>query len=703
MRFSFNMAKVLRAFALACISAMLVVSSFAQTGTSVVSGTIKDGQGNVVPGATVTLLGGQGTSRTATTNSGGVYSFPSVSPGMYRVEVEAQGFKKALVSEFQALTDLSTEINVSLEIGLVSETVNVQASSLESIVNTQDASMGNNFVAQQILQLPLQGRNVGNLLSLQAGVTPDGSVSGSRSDQANITLDGVDVNEQVNGQAFTPVLRVTPDSVEEFRVTTQNADASKGRSSGAQISLITKSGSNNFSGALYEYYRSPGFSANDFFNNRNGIDRPGLIRHLFGGRLSGPIVKDKLFFFYNYEGMRESKGSVVNRVVPLPSLGQGLLNFRGNLPGETPCTGAGVPAGCTPARVITLNTAQINALTGPTSIGSPAVVDVNPAVTAFFASVAAKYPSNNNQTGDGLNTGGFSFNAPTPVKLNTHTARFDYSINSNHTLSARGNYQQDLATGISRFPDTPGISTWSHPLGMSVKHSWVIKNNLVNNFTYGLTRNAFTNLGDSDQNQISFGNVYPIFTPFTYARNFDRVTPVHNITDDVSWVKGNHTFQFGVNLRFVKNRTANAARAFDNAFTNETYYATSGSLTPQSPVLAAGYRIASSDVNAVKGVLTALWGRYTQYTANYNFQLDGTPQAAGSPIVREFKTEEYDGYFQDVWKIRPNLTLTAGLRYGISLPITETQGFETKPNVALSDYLQNRITASSNGQNYNVP
>src|SRR5690606_33479067 len=125
------------------------------------------GQGNVVPGATVTLISDQGTSRTATTNSIGIYNFPSIATGAYRIEVEAPGLKKALVSQFQALTDITTDISVTLEIGQVTETVNVQASSLESIVNTQDASLGNNFVAQQISQLPLEGRNVANLLSLQ--------------------------------------------------------------------------------------------------------------------------------------------------------------------------------------------------------------------------------------------------------------------------------------------------------------------------------------------------------------------------------------------------------------------------------------------------------------------------------------------------------------------------------------------------------
>ncbi|HQU91821.1 MAG TPA: TonB-dependent receptor [Pyrinomonadaceae bacterium] len=666
---------------------MLIANGFAQTGTSVVSGTVRDSQGNVVPGATVTLLSDKGASRTATANSGGTYSFPSLSPGAYRIEVEAQGFKKAAVSEFQALTDLPVVVNVSLEVGQVSETVNVQASSIESIVNTQDASLGNNFVSQQIQQLPLNARNVGDLLSLQAGVTPDGSVSGSRSDQANITLDGVDVNEQVNGNAFSPVLRVNPDSVDEFRVTTQNADASKGRSSGAQISLITKAGNNEFQGALYEYYRGPRFTANDWINNAAGRDRPGLIRHLFGGRLGGPIVKDKLFFFYNYEALRESKSSPVNRLVPLASMGQGQLKFR--------------DAG---GAVVTVSTAQINALTGPASLGSPSVVDVNPATVALFAAAAAKYPANNTLLGDGLNTGGFSFNSLAPVEQNTHTGNFTYNVNAAHTLSLRGNYQQDLLTGVSRFPDTPGTNRWGHPLGISAKHTWIIKNNLVNNFTYGLTRNAFSTQGDSSDDAITFGNQFAIFTPYSYARTSARVTPVHNFTDDVSWVKGNHTFQFGMNLRFVKNRTDNFARAFDNAVMNETFYATSGTLQPHIPLQnALGITIPNSQIPAVRSVLTSLWGRFTQYTANYNFNLDGTAQAPRTPVTREYATEEYDGYFQDVWKVRSNVTVTAGLRYGISMPIHETQGFETRPNVSLSEYLQKRITAASNGQNYTEP
>ncbi|MEP7077227.1 MAG: carboxypeptidase-like regulatory domain-containing protein, partial [Acidobacteriota bacterium] len=224
---------------------------WSQTGSSSVTGSVTDAQGNAVPGATVTLVSQQNTRRSTVTSNNGLFTLTSVVPGVYKVEVGAVGFKRSHVSAFQALVDKPTEINLRLEVGEVSETVTVDASSIENIVNTQDASLGNNFVSQQIQQLPLNARNVANLLSLQAAVTPDGSVAGGRADQANITLDGIDVNDQqtgldFTGAAFAPVLRVNPDSVDEFRVTTSNPDASKGRSAGAQISLITKSGTNSF-------------------------------------------------------------------------------------------------------------------------------------------------------------------------------------------------------------------------------------------------------------------------------------------------------------------------------------------------------------------------------------------------------------------------------------------------------------------------
>lgn len=694
-----NSSKLMKkTISLLVFSMFLGLNIYAQSGTSSITGTISDGQGNIVPGAIVALISEQNSRRTVTTNDSGVYTFASVQPGSYKIEVEAKGFKKSNLSAFQALVDKATEINVTLEVGQLNETVEVNTSGIENIVNTQDASIGNNFVAKQIENLPLNGRNVAALLSLQSAVTPDGSVAGGRRDQANLTLDGVDINDQQSGlditgtSAFTGVLRVNPDSVDEFRVTTSNPDASKGRSSGAQISLITKGGTNEFNGALYEYHRNTITTANDFFSNAAGVKRPKLIRNLFGGRIGGPIVKDRLFFFYNYEGMREAKETSVVQTVPLPSLGAGNLKFFDSL-----------------GNAVTLNTAQINSLVVSSGSLAGNVVDVNPTSLAVLAAAAARYPSNDRTTGDGINTGGFRFNSPTPVKQNAHTARFDWILTGDqkHQISLRGNYQQDLVSTFKQFPDTPAPGTWSHPLGFAATHTWLVSNNMTNRFSFGLTRLAFSNQGDSSEPNINFRDV---FTPYRFVRTNSRVNPTFNITDDFTWLKGNHNIQFGTNLRLIRNKLTNFAQAFDNGSMNFGFYAASGGsvLTPVTEFLRTTTgdptrSVGSAWTRSVQSGLTALLGRLSQYTANFNFQLDGNPFPSGSPTAREWATEEYDFYVQDAWKFRPNVTVTMGLRYGLSMPVYETQGFQVAPNIPLQTYFERRVAASARGENYTEP
>ncbi len=660
--------------------------AMAQVGTSSITGQVTDPQGNAVAGASVRLVSSTGTSRTVVSNNDGLYTFSSVSPGTYSVEVEMKGFKKAVVADVKALVDSTTNLNVKVEIGEVTEVVNVDAAGLESIVNTTDASTGNNFVSEQILQLPLQGRNVTNLLSLQAGVTPDGSVVGGRADQANITLDGVDVNNQQNAAAFETVLRVNPDSVDEFRVTTANSDATKGRSSGAQISLITKSGSNQWRGAVYEYHRNTITAANDWFNNASGVERPKLIRNLYGGRIGGPIVKDRLFFFYNYEAMREDKNSGVTRLVPTASLGAGTIRFDDN---------AGTSWNITAA--------QINTFT----LSNLAVVDVNTAVTNLFSAAAGRYPVNDNSQGDGRNTGGFRFNAPVPVKLNMHTARFDWNVTSDqkHTVSFRGNYQQDLIGAAPYLPDTPPTNFWSHPLGFVATHTWLVKSNMTNRFSYGLTRLAYSDQSDSSDPAITFRSV---FQPVAFRRGVDRVNPTQNFTNDFTWIKGNHTLQFGANVRLIKNSRVSFARSFDRAGTNFSWSASNIARTAIQTYIrqVTGNNtlgVASGWSTPVQHALVAILGRLNDYGASYNFNLDGTIIGPNQGIKRIFKTEEYDGYVQDSWKVRSNLTLNLGLRYGISMPVYEAQGFDTVPSIPLGTYLNTTIAAMESGINYREP
>lgn len=689
---------------------LLCGSAFGQgQGFSAIRGSIKDQQGAVVAGANVTLTNAEtNVTRNTTSNDSGQFAFEGVQPGVYRVEVEARGFKKAVINQVAALVSKPADLGeVTMEVGNVTETISVTVGAGEALINTQDASLGNNFVSQQITQLPLNARNVANLLSLQPAVTPSGYVAGGRSDQANLTLDGVDVNEQQTGDAFSPVLRVSPDTVEEFRVTTTNPNASQGRSSGAQVELITKQGSNEWHGNLFEYHRNTVFTANDFFNNSTVIDgkslpRPVLLRNNFGGSLGGPIRKDRFFFFYNYEGRRDARQVPVNRTVPLPSLGQGLLKFVAVTPDKVK-----VPVTLTTAELNALTTGFNNTTNNPTGA---ALVNLNPVTMGILAQAAAKYQANNCRVGDCLNTAGFQFNASVPADLRAHVVRLDFNItkNAKHIAYLRGNYQQDVTGGAPQFPDTLPTQSWSHPYGFVGGYTWTISESKINNFRYGLTREAFTNSGDSNLNAITFRSV---FSSDLFARSFSRTTPTTNITDDFSWIKGNHSLGFGANIRIVRNNRENFANSFDNGITNQSFYSGSGNVLtnpinawlPHLRGLPIGTTIDSSLVTPTRHAFASIIGRLSQYTANFNFNVDGTPLGLNQPVERSFATEEYDVYGQDIWKMRDNLTLTYGMRYGLSRPVYERNGFQTRPSVGLEGYLQQRFAAAERGENFNDP
>ncbi len=699
-----------RILALACgllVSLLAVVPATAQTGTSSVRGTVTDPQGNVVAGATVTLVNTEtNASRTQTTGDGGVYSFELIQPGAYRVEVEASGFKKVVLTDVRALVAQPTEVNAQLEVGALSDTVTVTTQADEALVNRQDATLGNNFVSKQITQLPLEARNVAALLTLQPGVTRSGYVAGARADQANVTLDGVDINEAQNNQIGAPgledspsdaeargntpdnntVLRLNAEAVDEFRVVTTNANAQMGRSSGAQVSVITKSGTNTLHGAGFWFHRPTILTANDFFNNRSGVERPSLIRNTYGGAIGGPIVKDKAFFFYSYEGRKDRSQRGVLRQVPLASLGRGEVRYLD-------------PDG----NVTTLTAANMAAI-------FPGLGGNNAAAVAALADAARRYPANDFGTegdsfrdvGSGrliqLNTAGYRFNAPLPVDLNSHVGRFDLNLTSRQSLFVRTNIIHDVAAGVPAFPDTARPDTWSHPWGIAAGHTWTISNRFVNSFRYGLTREAFTQQGDAAKNEVYFRF---IFFPVLDSRTLSRLTPTHNFTNDFSWTVGNHSAQFGTNIRVIRNERTSFANAFDLAYTNPSYYEDSGSIL--SNAVNDFSALQDGQESIVQAATAALLGRLTTYEARFTFDKDGTLLPPGSPTAREFATEEYDFYGQDMWKIRPNLSLTYGLRYGLSRPVYETGGFEAAPNIGLTEYLNRRIEASAQGRNYDEP
>jgi hypothetical protein len=434
-------------------------------------------------------------------------------------------------------------------------------------------------------------------------------------------------------------------------------------------------------------------TANDFFNNAAGVERPQLLRNIFGGSVGGPIKKDRAFFFFTYEGFREATATSVVREVPLPTLGQGLVRYRTASGASDP----GCPAG-TPGGVDCLTPAEINAAYTAANGSSPGI---NAAGLAVLADAARRYPANDTTVGDQLNTSGFRFNARTPTELNTYIGRFDFNLTSRQTLFVRGNYQNDLVTravyfnpdcstpgdNIQCFPDTPPLTTWNHPKGIAFGHIWTASNSIINRFNYGLTRASFTQNGDSNENRINFRF---IFSPSAFARTLRRTTPVHNFVDDVSWVSGNHSYGFGGNVRLIRNNRISLSPSFDQALINPSFYNASGA------VITDPFSDFESK-NDLRDALTSVIGRYSEYSANLVYDASGQLQPVGTPSNRSFATEEYEVYGQDSWRMRPNFTLNYGLRWSTSTPVYERNGLQVVPNVNLTDYFNQRVQSSFNG------
>ncbi len=677
-----------------------------QTSTTSVRGTVTDPNGAVVPGAAVTLTSpATGVTRNGVTNAQGVYQFLQLPPGTYNITASARGFADAQAQNVRLLVNSPGTINLSLPVAQAKTTVEVTSET--PLVNTQDASLGNAFNTIQIENLPFEGRDPVGILSLQPGVTfvgnnvdqsydsRGGSVNGARSDQTNVTLDGVDDNDPNAGFAFQGALRSTLDSLQEFRVTTSNANAEAGRSSGAQVALVTKSGTNAVHGSVYEVNRNTATSANDWFNKqaqlRSGLpNRPGqLIRNTFGADLGGPLIKNRLFFFLNYEGQRTRESTQVTRTVPSAELRQGIMRYvdaNGNVQTLTPAQFASMDPACTAAGTCPL---------GP---------GANPAVLQ----VLNTYPLPNTTTGagDGLDFQGFTFAAATPSKLDTYIAKLDFNASNAHRLFLRGNLQNDHFTAADagsapQFPGQPSSQVnRNNNKGVAAGWTWTLSNTLLNNLRYGYTRIGLGFAGLQTAPHVIFRGLDDP-TAFTPTRTI--IVPVHNIVDDVSWTKGAHTFQFGGNWRHINNDRNSNERSFFDAITNPSWLdnasiANSGSSLDPA---AFGFPAVSSDFSQSYDLAAAtLAGLVTEVDASYNRTKTGAVLPQGSPVRRRYRSNEFETYLQDAWRIKPNLTVTIGARYTLLQPPYEITGTEVAPSMSLADFFQQRARAMLSGQTY---
>ncbi|HYL86817.1 MAG TPA: carboxypeptidase-like regulatory domain-containing protein [Candidatus Angelobacter sp.] len=702
-----------------CATMLAFAASARGQATTSVRGTITDASGGAVGGATVTITNAESRiERTATSGPDGSYQFLLLPPGTYKLSVAAQGFQTSEQTGLELLVNTPATVNVQLKVGGGKETVTVTGEA--PALNMVDASIGNSFDEKQVLEIPLEGRNVPDLLSLQAGVaytgnriadkdqdTRNGSVNGARSDQSNVTLDGVDVNDQSNGYAFTSVLPVTQDSVEEFRVTTTNYGADQGQGSGAQVTLVTKSGTNSFHGSLYENLRNTITSANDYLVKQSelNIGDPNkplrLNRNIFGTSVGGPVRKDRLFFFANYEGTREREEQREERIIPTPSMCQGIFRYQ-----YLDSAGATQVLSMTPTDLAHLDprspnpSAQFQYPAGTPFGIDPAMLDLtNPAKPGGYLGqtfCTGKTVTNDLSAGDGLNYAGFVFRAPTKLDNDVFIARVDYRLTSNgkHILFWRGALQDLRNPGAPFLPgDAPETTTSDHSKGFVVGYTAVVSPTLTNSFHWGFTRESFGVIGNTNQPWNAF---LGLDQGISYSHNFQ--VPMHNLLDDFSWTKKNHAFQFGTAIGIARDpRTSYLhSNSLGLGTTNWTspigFAGTSSSLDPLNkaahpnlsiPGFAAGTAPEPIDATQYDRPLLALYGMISDVVANYNLDRNGNVLNPGDPVKRNYGLNWYEFYGQDSWRIKPNLTLTYGLRWSLFPPPWETNGLQTSPTFGL--------------------
>ena len=672
------MTKAFSHFLATCLLAMLVLGfatshANAQANASV-TGVVTDATGAVVAQASVTLANPSiGFSVTKTTNAKGVYEFSNVPPASsYSLVFSMNGFATLTIDKITLNVAAKENRDAQLQVGSTAQTVEV-TSNVSETLNTVDATIGSNIDGDRIQDLPnVFVNNAAQYLDLAPGVTPGGAVSGSRSDQTNITLDGLDVNDQRGGFSFTTTVNTPLDAIQELRVTTSGDDASYGHSAGGQMELVTKSGTNKFHGQLFEYNRVTAYTANDYFNNLQGIRNPQLIRNQFGGDLGGPIIPKKLFFFFSYNGLRQVAPEQNLNTVPMSSFYNGQLNYCNQDDGNGNCTNL-VP---TPT-------------TGPNSLAAldPQGVGANQALLSFLQSRGYPAQPNNNSVGDGVNTAGFFFVSPVRSADNTFIGKLDYQL-TNHRLFIRGTWDRSLDGGfggapVQVFPSdpNPSASYVDHARSWVAGDTWTVSGNMTNQASFGETNQvvAFArNYQPTFPNSLSFNDPFygaVLSNPYQSLNAQFPVVPVYQGRDTFTWLHGKHTLQFGGMISPVVFKSGNVTdtNGYGVGLGGNLSGLTSASEFPSDFDF-------NTDTSEYGRLFALILGRYSSVSSGYNYDKAGNPLPQGLVSTRDYHSTQYEVFAQDSWKMRPDLTVTYGLRWQFHKPLTEVNGFEAIQN-----------------------
>ena len=676
------------------------------------TGVVTDTSGAVVAEVAVTLSDTKtNTAYETKTNSVGAYFFPKVLPGPgYKLSFTKDGFAAQTISNIYLGVDATHSQNAQLKIGSTKETVEVNGSGSQVSLDTTDTAVSTTLDMNTVHELPLAIRdNPLGLLVYSPGVTAapsgddntlgsrDGAVTGARSDQSNYTLDGMDTNDFGTGQAFAMTANAPIDSVQEMRTETANPLSAEGRGSGAQVQMVTKSGTNTWHGSAYEYNRTAATTANDFFNKRQTpvIPRPPLTRNQFGASLGGPVKKDKLFFFFNYEGRRDARADQVQEIVPLDSLRAGNVGYINNNPGCTFTSRVNTTPNCISAW------AKSNTSLDPEGRGP------DPKLLAFINS---RYPRANDLTlGDGVNTGGFRWNGPAHRASNDYVTRIDYNLTGRMKVFGRVSiYRNTQGDDVNfaapeLFPGDPiSNEIIDHSWAFVIGHTWTISSTKVNQFNFGETRSIlnfpalFNPTGTTQYSTLmpSASNIARLTPPFPGGSSQKRTVPIPVFKDDFNYVRGKHNFQVGGTFKPIKD---------SSTLVNDFNDVTIGLGNPLLDLEAVG--AAPPNILFPSGTADRTWseayafalGRIASVGSTFNNAHNLTPLPQGTGHTRNYRYYETELYLQDTWRMRPDLSMTYGLRWQYYSVPYEVNGFQTIPNIDFASMYKIRAAAGATG------
>lgn len=662
--------------------ALGIAAAWGQGTTSRVIGVVSDPSGASVPGAVVKLIN-EGTNATFETKTAenGAYFFEAVPSGSYTVTVEAPGFRRFTSRRNPVTIGQPTTVNVTLEVGTVTEVVEVSGSA-EIVQTSTSGNFGNLFTEQLIRDLPIvgaRGRNPLDLVTRQPGVVSGANtgggvhVNGARDRAWNFTIDGIDANEtSAGGSNFAPI-RMNPDVLSEFRVLTGNTTAEYGRNSGGQVAMVTKSGTNEIHGTAWWFYRTPKLSANEWENNINNVGKRQYQQNMPGIGIGGPVIRNKLFYYGNLQVLRTRESAVVNSTVYTKEAREGIWRYNK--------AGRNLPAGVAGAAV----DAQGNVLPG-VPIGTYNVIASDPQRLGWDArtkAIAQAAPLPNNFTlGDGLNTAAYTFTALQYEKQHDVTLRGDYIINNTNTFFARisfGRQDTDCDRANGGSPVWPGapcvVNTKRDPKNMAFNWRTMPAPSMTNELVFGLNQFAFDfQIPTADITKIDLST--PVANPIVYSYGNARKLKTWQIVDNFSWLRGPHNIKFGVNFRLGRHRDVR------------------GSIGGYNATQAADFSRVVNVVNAAAFGLPAdinqQFDRITLET-HINFMLGrvgntnrGFPSTKDSYTTGLYdflaKFNEYDFYIQDTWKLSRNFTVDLGLRLEVKQTPSNPDGRIRRPD-----------------------